>query len=103
MNPFDNFEEKNTYIPKLEKDVEIWMEDRGRKSDTYISGLNLTKEELHEHLKKIKRAKGCNGSVKESIDENGNNGLIIHIQGNQKDYLKEYFNKIGYSNIKLKG
>ena len=56
-----------------------------------------------QDLKKIKRAKGCNGSIKESIDESGNNGLLVHIQGNQKDYLKEYFNKIGYSNIKLKG
>ena len=103
MNPFENIEEKNTYIPKVENVIEVWIEDRGRKSDTYVSGLPLTKEELSEHLKKIKKAKGCNGSIKESIDENGNNSLLFHIQGNQKDYLKEYFNKIGYSNIKLKG
>lgn len=103
MNPFENIEEKNTYIPKVENIIEIWGEDRGRKSDTYISGLNLSKEDMFEHLKKIKKSKGCNGSIKESIDENGVNGLIIHLQGNQKEYLKEYFNKIGYNNIKLKG
>ena len=103
MNPFENIEEKNTYIPKLDKVIEIWAEDRGRKSDTFISGLPLTKDELLLHLKNIKKSKGCNGSVKELVDENGINGLLLHIQGNQKDYLKEYFNKIGYSNIKLKG
>ncbi len=103
MNPFESIDEKNTYIPKVENQIEIWSEDRGRKSDTYISGLNLSKEELTEHLKKIKKSKGCNGSIAESIDENGTNKQLIHIQGNQKEYLKEYFNKIGYSNIKLKG
>jgi len=103
MNPFENIEEKNTYIPKVDNVIEIWSEDRGRKADTFISGLPLTKDELSLHLKNIKKSKGCNGSVKELIDENDNTGLLLHIQGNQKDYLKEYFNKIGYSNIKLKG
>lgn len=103
MNPFENIKEKNTYIPQEEKVIEVWNEERGRKSDTYISGLPLTKEELAEHLKKIKKTKGCNGSVKESINENSDTVLLLHIQGNQKDYLKEYFNKLGYNNIKLKG
>jgi translation initiation factor 1 (eIF-1/SUI1) len=103
INPFENIEEKNTYIPKLDKVIEIWSEDRGRKLDTYISGLPLTKDELTIHLKNIKKSKGCNGSVKELIDENNNIGLLLHIQGNKKEYLKEYFNKIGYNNIKLKG
>jgi translation initiation factor 1 (eIF-1/SUI1) len=103
INPFENIEEKNTYIPKINNVIEIWSEDRGRKSDTYISGLPLTKDELTIHLKNIKKSKGCNGSIKELIDENDSTGLLLHIQGNQKDYLKEYFNKIGYNNIKLKG
>lgn len=103
LNPFENENEKNSYIPKLENDIEVWVEDRGRKSDTYISGLPLTKEELLTHLKTIKKSKGCNGSVKEIIDENDSTKLVIHTQGNLKEYIKDYFNKLGFTNIKLKG
>jgi translation initiation factor 1 (eIF-1/SUI1) len=103
MNPFESDVENNTYIPKLDTDIEIWSEDRGRKSDTIISGLPLTKEELLSHVKIIKKKKGCNGTIKELVGDDGNTSLIIQIQGKQNEYLKEYFSNIGFNNIKLKG
>lgn len=103
MNPFESNIENNTYIPKLDTIIEIWNECRGRKSDTFISGLPLEEKELLYHLKIIKKKKGCNGSVQELLGEDGTTTLIIQLQGNQKDYLKEYFINIGFNNIKLKG
>ena len=103
FNPFENDEQKNSYIPQIEEDIVIWIEQRGRKSDTFISGLPLTKDQLLDHLKNIKKKKGCNGSVKEIIDDNGNTKLVIHTQGNLKAFINEYFNTLGYTNIKLKG
>ena len=102
MNPFENAIDKETSILKTDNIV-IWMEDRGKKADTFISGLPMTKEELSIHLKTIKKNKGSNGSIKEFINENGNSSLIIHVQGNQKEYLKQYFANIGYNDIKIKG
>jgi translation initiation factor 1 (eIF-1/SUI1) len=103
MNPFESNIEINTYIPKLDQIIEIWTEDRGRKSDTFISGLPLNQEELLNHLKVIKKKKGCNGTVKELLGDDGTTSLIIQLQGKQKEYLKEYFINIGFNNIKLKG
>lgn len=103
MNPFESNIEINTYIPKLDQIIEIWTEDRGRKSDTFISGLPLNQEELLNHIKIIKKKKGCNGTVKELLGDDGTTSLIIQLQGNQKEYLKEYFINIGFNNIKLKG
>jgi translation initiation factor 1 (eIF-1/SUI1) len=104
MNPFEeNIPIENTYIPKVSDTIEIWLEERGRKSDTFISGLPLSEAELNTHLKIIKKKKGCNGSVKESISDDGTTKLLIHFQGNKKDYIKEYFIDLGYNNIKLKG
>lgn len=108
MNPFSNDNNDNDINePKfgLHKDnlIEIWNDARGRKCDTYISGLPLTKEELLIHLKYIKTTKGCNGSIKETLDENNNNLYLFHIQGNHTDFLIQYFNKNGFNTIKLKG
>jgi translation initiation factor 1 (eIF-1/SUI1) len=103
MNPFENEIGNETYVLKSDTNIVIWMEDRGKKADTFISGLPMSKEELSVHLKTIKKNKGSNGSIKEFINENGNSSLIIHVQGNQKEYLKQYFSNIGYNDIKIKG
>ena len=103
MNPFENEIGNETYVLKSDTNIVIWMEDRGKKADTFISGLPMSKEELSVHLKTIKKNKGINGSIKEFINENGNSSLIIHVQGNQKEYLKQYFSNIGYNDIKIKG
>lgn len=104
MNPFenDNINDK-CYIPKEDTNIEIWNEVRGRKSDTYITGLPLSREELMSYLKQIKKSKGCNGSIKESLDENNNDSYIFHLQGNHINYLMEFFKEKEINNIKLKG
>lgn len=109
MNPFnddiDNNDDNDKSMFILNKDnlIEIWNDTRGRKSDTYISGLPLKKEELLLHLKCIKKTKGCNGSIKETLDENNNNSYLFHIQGNHTSFLIKYFKENGFNTIKLKG
>lgn len=105
MNPFENnnINVDNTYIPVQDTLIEIWNETRGKKSDTFISGLQLSKEELMNHLKITKKCKGCNGSIKDSLDENTNESYIFHLQGNHINYLIEYFKENKINNIKLKG
>ena len=83
--------------------IEIWVEDRGRKSDTYVYGWNLDEETLKNHLKIIKKRKGCNGSIKEIIKENGAI-KVMQLQGNIKDYIVSYLkeNGVDEDNIKIK-
>jgi translation initiation factor 1 (eIF-1/SUI1) len=83
--------------------IEVWSETRGRKSDTFIYGWNIDDDELKNHLKNIKRSKGCNGSIKEVTKETGKI-KVMHLQGNLKDYVVEYLiqNGIDMNNIKIK-
>ena len=83
--------------------IEVWSEVRGRKSDTYIYGWNLDETMLKEHLKNIKKKRGCNGSMKELIKETGPI-KVMHLQGNVKDFIIQYLqeNGISESNIKIK-
>jgi len=41
----------------ISNNIEIWIEERGRKSDTYISGWNIDEDTLKYHLKIIKKKK----------------------------------------------
>jgi len=83
--------------------IEIWCEERGRKSNTYIHGWNIDDETLKEHLKTMKKNKGCNGSVKELVKENGKIKVLL-LQGNHKDYVFNYIKDTGIdeNTIKLK-
>lgn len=82
----------------------IFSELNGKRRNTYIMGLELTKEELKTHLKNLKRKHGCNGSVKiknyQNIDF-----LSIHLQGDMRknacDYLIDHMN-IKESDIDVK-
>lgn len=76
--------------------IEIWTEERGRQSNTYVSGWNISDTELKEHLKIIKKKKGCNGSVKEVIRGVGK-VKVMHLQGKLKDYIFEYLKENGIS------
>ena len=83
--------------------IEVWVEERGRKADTYINGWNIDDDTLKNHLKIIKKRKGCNGSIKELVKEAGPI-KVMQLQGNVKDfiilYLKE--NGIDEENINIK-
>jgi len=98
---------ENSDLLKESQYVELWVSDRGRKFDTYISHLPYTKSELDLHLKNLKKKLGCGGSIQNSKDfeddESINEYFRIHIQGNHKNYINEYFTKLGIKNIRVKG
>ena len=86
-----------------ENSIEIWVEERGRKSDTYIYGWNIEESELKTHLQTIKRKRGCNGSIKMLTKETGPI-KVMQLQGNNKDFVINYLKTIGIDeeNIKIK-
>ena len=97
MNPFENeFDD----IINVSKNIEIWVENMGKKKNTYITGLNFTVEEMKNHLKNLKKKHGCNGSLKNKEDTNQQ---MLHLQGNQLNNMIEYFTALGVSNIITKG
>lgn len=98
MNPFEDIEENTEEIKENNISCpELWTENEKR-INTYLSGWNLTESELKEHLKIIKKKKGCNGSIK----KNENNNYIFHLQGDQKNYLISYLKLQGIDNVRLK-
>ena len=106
-DPFSNNNNENILLFKNNDDIELWVADRGRKCDTYISHLPYTEAELLAHLKILKKKLGCGGSIQNSkefeSDELISEYFRIHIQGNHKNYINEYFTKLGIKNIKIKG
>ena len=132
MNPFDNILERDNTLKINDEIIEIWVENRGRKSDTYLQGWNISLDELKEHLKNIKRNKGCNGSIKtqdpdddnlktsdnpKQVSDNSKASdnskqvsdikvqYILQLQGNHKFFLQTYLVEHGIlsENIKIKG
>ena len=81
--------------------IEIWIEQRGRKSDTYVYGWNINDDELKNHLKIIKKKKGCNGSIKE-ITRESNPIKVMQLQGNVKDFIISYLRDNGVDNDDIK-
>ena len=83
--------------------IEVWTESRGKKSNTFIHGWNIDDNELKNHLKIIKKKKGCNGSLKELVKDIGKI-KVIQLQGNIKDFVVTYLkeNGINEENIKIK-
>lgn len=112
INPFEI--ERDDKVKINDEIIEIWVENRGRKSDTYLQGWNISFDELKEHLKNIKRNKGCNGSIKtqdpDEISDNPKQSdikiqYILQLQGNHKYFLQTYLGEHGIlsDNIKIKG
>jgi translation initiation factor 1 (eIF-1/SUI1) len=83
--------------------IEIMIEERGKKADTYVYGWNIDDDTLKIHLKTIKKKRGCNGSIKEIVKENGPI-KVMQLQGNVKDFVISYLKENGISedNIKIK-
>jgi len=90
-NPFDEINEINTKSNL----IEIWVESYGRKKNTFISGWDIPKKDIKNHIKIIKKRNGCNGSVKNNI---------IQFQGNITDYVKQYLieKDIDINNIRIR-
>jgi translation initiation factor 1 (eIF-1/SUI1) len=106
MDPFAN--NKNDFEEELyaNNNITLWVEVNGKKKNTYIYGWELDKTELKEHLRTIKKKKGCNGTIKKmSIDEIGGEVSVLQLQGNHVDYVKEYIINTGVEsdNIRIKG
>tara|TARA_B100001248_G_C27148070_1_gene347655 strand:+ start:282 stop:587 length:306 start_codon:yes stop_codon:yes gene_type:complete len=90
----------NTDLDITEKEILILKTNRGRKVNLFVSGWELSKEELKEHLKNLKRKFGCNGSVKmEEIE--GNEKMVIHLQGDHTDKVFEYIKGIVDNSYKI--
>jgi len=75
--------------------VRIRRETKGRKGKGVmtISGLSLDSKALKVLAKELKKLAGCGGAVKDGI---------IEIQGDQRDVIKTYLEKKGYT-VKLAG
>jgi translation initiation factor 1 (eIF-1/SUI1) len=97
MNPFEN--ELDEIINKP-KNIEIWVENMGKKKNTYITGLTFSSDVMKNHLRTLKKKHGCNGSLQIKEDTNQQ---MIHLQGNQLNNMIDYFTELGVSNIITKG
>jgi len=102
-NPFMTELLKDNLIENLNKEIiiEIWIEQFGRKKNTYISGWDLSDNELKEHIKIFKKKNGCNGTLK----VNNDNIKVIMFQGDHIDNIYTYMENIGIdlNNIYIKG
>jgi translation initiation factor 1 (eIF-1/SUI1) len=100
MNPFENDDKVITKTIG----VEIWIETNGRKQNTFVSGWDISIEELKEHLKHIKQKNGCNGTIKNKLISD-KNVQILQIQGNLLNYIYDYLQNNGVykDSIVIKG
>lgn len=80
--------------------IELWVEEKGRRTDTYIHGWNIDNDLLKNHLKNIKKKKGCNGSIKELVKETGVI-KVMHLQGNVKNFVFSYLVENGIDSEKI--
>jgi translation initiation factor 1 (eIF-1/SUI1) len=74
----------------------------GRKSNTYIKGWNISNEMMLEHLQKLKKSLGCNGSIQEKFMYEGDEIKVLHLQGNKVAKVSEYLTKLGVTNVYVK-
>ena len=111
-NPFDNIninnQSNNDSIINNniieEYKIEIWVENIGRKKNTYISGWNICNTLLKDHIKNIKKKNGCNGTIKK-IQIDSLEKIVILLQGNHCDFMYNYLinQNINKKYIHIKG
>jgi len=80
MNPF---EEDNDNSKNVRLNIEIWLEQHGRKKVTYISGWNIPEDMMKEHLKTIKKTNACSASFNKETK-------IVQMQGDHVQYISKY-------------
>ena len=94
MNPFEDFNHNSTTDTSV-KSISIWIEQTGRKQNTYISGWDIDDVIIKEHLKTIKKKNGCNGSIK-NMEVNGCSiERVMQLQGNHAEYAKTFISATG--------
>lgn len=81
---YDIFNDIENELKLTDNNIHITVISQGRKKNTYIKGLDLPQKELLEHLQNFKKSFCCNGSLKNNI---------IHLQGDHKQKVDEYFIK----------
>jgi translation initiation factor 1 (eIF-1/SUI1) len=86
MNPFEDQPTDDISVIDTKKfKIEIWIESKGRKSITFISGWNIEDNLMTDHLKIIKKKIACNGSFKTEGDLK-----IMQFQGDHIKYVHGY-------------
>ena len=80
--------------------IDIFCNQRGRRSDTYIAGLNNLVQ-MKSLLKNLKKKFACNGSIK-TVLYNDIDTLVVHLQGNHIAFLEKYLQNMGINNINTK-
>jgi len=103
MNPFDEpqpITEIEDIINTKKFTIEIWVEQKGRKCITFVSGWNIEDNIMTDHIKLIKKKNACNGSFK-TVEDN----KLLQLQGDHTKYIKEYMKEQGImdEDIKVKG
>lgn len=103
MNPFEDNNISTSHSGLTDNDefkIEIWVESKGRKCITFISGWNIDDTTLATHLKTIKKKNACNGTVK-TVDNN----KVMQLQGDHVAYIKTFLkdHSIKDDMIKVKG
>jgi translation initiation factor 1 (eIF-1/SUI1) len=92
-DPFNQLEDELS--TSLNSQLVIQTESRGRKTNTFLAGWEISREQLKEHLKNLKRSHGCNGSIKNTTISGVECENVLHLQGDQVDNLLTYLDKIG--------
>jgi translation initiation factor 1 (eIF-1/SUI1) len=102
MDLFDEFNNDTNMSKQV--NIEIWVDQNGRKKNTYISGWEISDDELKTHLKIIKKKNGCNGTIK-TLTNNLEAIQVMQFQGDQSDFVKKYISEQGIDikNIRIKG
>ena len=107
MNPFEDNNISTSQLDLTDNDefkIEIWVESKGRKCITFISGWNIDDTTLATHLKTIKKKNACNGSFK-TISEGTKTFKLIQFQGDHATYMSTFIKDKGVPDecIKMKG
>jgi translation initiation factor 1 (eIF-1/SUI1) len=87
-------EELDDKPTSLENDntITVFGDKNGRRTNTYIVGLNTTDELRKSYLKSLKTKYACNGSIKKITYDNVEQ-IAIHLQGDQILNVKAFLIK----------
>ena len=105
MNPFEEINNINTVVKSTQ--IIICVKQNGRKHNTYISGWNIPDKDLSDHLKNIKKKRGCNGTIKMMDREMNDITLdtddkdiiqVMMFQGDHSSYIEKYLIEQGVNN-----